>query len=141
MNRRDFLQKSLLATCGIAAASTLLNSCSDDVANPIPPQTPPSIDFTIDISTPKYNSLQTNGNYLYANNIIIARDSTGNFVALSQVCTHAGCTIMFNGTNEFPCPCHGSTYNENGGVLRGPSVTPLKSYNTQLSGTLLRIWG
>ncbi|NNM95307.1 MAG: Rieske 2Fe-2S domain-containing protein [Bacteroidia bacterium] len=140
MNRRDFIQQSLLASCGIAAGALALDSCSKpSSASPAP--SAPTVNFTIDISTSQYNALQVNGNYLYANNVIIARDNSGNFVALYQVCTHAGCTVQFNGTNQFPCPCHGSVFSESGAVLNGPASSPLKKYNTQLTGTQLHVWG
>jgi cytochrome b6-f complex iron-sulfur subunit len=46
------------------------------------------------------------------------------FVALSLVCTHLGCTVE-SGTDGFACPCHGSHYDEQGRVLRGPAQQPL----------------
>ncbi len=54
---------------------------------------------------------------------VLIRQQTG-FSALSLICTHLGCTVEVK-TNEFICPCHGSRYDGNGGILRGPATKPL----------------
>jgi cytochrome b6-f complex iron-sulfur subunit len=42
-------------------------------------------------------------------------------------CTHLGCTFPWNPTaQQFQCPCHGSRYTADGGVVRGPANLPLK---------------
>lgn len=47
------------------------------------------------------------------------------FSALSLVCTHLGCTVEQK-ENGFACPCHGSLYDANGNVLRGPAQKSLR---------------
>ncbi len=141
MDRRKFLQKSIYATCGLATASILIESCGKSNNSSPSVAAAPTVNFTLDISTSPYNALQTNGNFVYSNNVIIARDNSGNFVALYDICPHAGCTVQFNGTNMFPCPCHGSVFNESGAVVSGPAPSGLKKYNTQLTGNQLHVWG
>ena len=140
VDRRDFLQKSLLIAGGAIGASWLLEACSKSSSS-TPAASGPSVNFTIDLSTSQYSSLNTKGNYLYVSNTIVARDSSGNFVALYDVCTHAGCTISFNGTNQFPCPCHGSIFDENGNVVQGPATSGVKKYTCTLNGTKLTVSG
>jgi Rieske Fe-S protein len=54
--------------------------------------------------------------------------STGDgYTALSPVCTHLGCTVEIHG-QRLECPCHGSTYDRSGSVLRGPAERPLQSF-------------
>ena len=138
MDRRDFDRKSIVLACGVAGASAFLEACSKKGSTP----GAPTVDFTIDISSTQYNALQTDGGYIYSNNVIVARDSKGNFIALYDVCPHAGCTIQFSSrTNSFPCPCHGSFFDENGNVTQGPATSGVKKYNTTLTGNNLLIYG
>mmetsp|Transcript_11421 Transcript_11421/g.29466 ORF Transcript_11421/g.29466 Transcript_11421/m.29466 type:complete len:228 (-) Transcript_11421:93-776(-) len=46
--------------------------------------------------------------------------------ALKAECTHLGCIAPWDqSTKRFVCPCHGSQYDEEGRVLRGPAPTAL----------------
>ena len=53
------------------------------------------------------------------------------FTALSLVCTHLGCTVEQK-AGGFTCPCHGSQYDENGKVLRGPAKKALTSLRIEI---------
>lgn len=45
-------------------------------------------------------------------------------------CPHRGCLVDYNKEkNEFICPCHGSTFNIEGKLLKGPATKDL-SINT-----------
>jgi len=45
---------------------------------------------------------------------------------LNAVCTHLGCVVPWNPVaNQFQCPCHGSRYNNEGKVVRGPAPLSL----------------
>jgi thiosulfate dehydrogenase [quinone] large subunit len=56
---------------------------------------------------------------------ILIRDSEGNLKAFSAVCTHAGCTVGYEG-GVIVCPCHGGEYSaETGEVIAGPPPTGL----------------
>jgi len=45
---------------------------------------------------------------------------------LNAVCTHLGCVVPWNpNENKFMCPCHGSQYNFQGKVVRGPAPLSL----------------
>jgi len=45
---------------------------------------------------------------------------------VNAVCTHLGCMVPWNkATNTFRCPCHGSHYNAQGKVVRGPAPLSL----------------
>ncbi|HVA97761.1 MAG TPA: Rieske 2Fe-2S domain-containing protein [Bacteroidia bacterium] len=134
MNRKDFLLKII----GGASVAAFIASCKKNNSSPTPSGTA-NVNFTIDITSAAYAALQSNGGYVYVNSIIIGRVSAGNYLAIYDVCTHTGCTIQFNGS-QFPCPCHGSLFDANGNVVTGPASTPLKKYNTSLSGNLLRVY-
>ena len=54
------------------------------------------------------------------------RDEEGTLHTCSAVCTHAGCVVHWNSTeNSWDCPCHGSRFDPHGQVLNGPAVSAL----------------
>ena len=54
------------------------------------------------------------------------------FSALSLVCTHLGCTFEQK-DSRFECPCHGSRYDANGNVLRGPAQKSLRVLRVEVN--------
>jgi glycine/D-amino acid oxidase-like deaminating enzyme/nitrite reductase/ring-hydroxylating ferredoxin subunit len=56
----------------------------------------------------------------------VYRDESGAVHAVSPVCTHALCIVHWNGAEKsWDCPCHGSRFAIDGGVLEGPAVKAL----------------
>ncbi|PSM38228.1 FAD-dependent oxidoreductase [Streptomyces dioscori] len=56
----------------------------------------------------------------------VYRDEAGTAHAVSARCTHLGCLVAFNeAETAWECPCHGSRFGVDGGVLQGPAVRPL----------------
>lgn len=54
------------------------------------------------------------------------RDETGMLKAVSAVCTHLGCVVAWNSAEKsWDCPCHGSRFDVEGGVIEGPAVKNL----------------
>ncbi len=62
--------------------------------------------------------------------ILLLRQSDGSFQAIGAQCTHLGCTVQ-PGTHFLICPCHGSTFDLEGSVVRGPAQRPLKRYRVE----------
>ena len=62
----------------------------------------------------------------------------GGFAAVSSICTHRGCTVDLGGPG-FACPCHGSQYNREGQVMRGPASRALTRYPVRANGDELVI--
>src|SRR6266540_4289113 len=58
--------------------------------------------------------------------LAVYRDERGLSHALSPKCTHMGCTVDWNDAERtWDCPCHGSRFDVEGKVLRGPAAKPL----------------
>jgi Rieske Fe-S protein len=56
------------------------------------------------------------------------RDAQGRLHAVSAVCTHMGCIVGWNETDQtWDCRCHGSRFDLSGEVIHGPAVHPLES--------------
>jgi nitrite reductase/ring-hydroxylating ferredoxin subunit len=69
----------------------------------------------------------------------LTRTSRGVVMAFDSKCTHAGAPTMVSGS-QLKCPAHGSIFNpENGEVVRGPAVEPLRSYRTIEANGEIRI--
>ena len=139
MDRKDFLftlGKGTLAVC----AACYLASCNSPTS-PNVPSAPSNIDITLDLTQSANSALNNVGGYIYSNNLIIARISQTQFVALSSICTHQGGTVFYDSSGkEFHCPVHGSNFSTSGAVINGPAGSPLKKYNTSLTGTSLRVF-
>ena len=55
------------------------------------------------------------------------------FYAISAVCSHLGCNVNHEPGKGFACPCHGSTFEEDGRVRTGPAAWPLPRFSMSLS--------
>lgn len=139
MDRKEFI-----GLLGVTAATTALASCivgckKGDFSTVA--SAPSNIDFTLDLNQPANSALNTSGNYLYSNGLIIAKTLSGSFIAVSKACTHQSYPVKFDSQYDvFYCPSHGATFSESGLVLGGPARQALKQYNVSLAGSLLRIY-
>lgn len=58
--------------------------------------------------------------------IVVENDGQLATYGINAVCTHLGCVVPWNkAENKFICPCHGSQYNFQGKVVRGPAPLSL----------------
>ncbi len=71
--------------------------------------------------------------------ITVLDNNTLDSKGLVDICTHLGCTFPWNSRDhQFQCPCHGSRYDPEGSVVRGPADRPLKLVKVEVDGD--RIW-
>lgn len=53
---------------------------------------------------------------------------------INSICTHLGCVVPWNvAEKKFKCPCHGSQYNFQGKVIRGPAPLSLALAHLEVS--------
>ena len=138
MKRRDLIRNIAAGTATVFILPTVLTSCEEEM--PEPDNGDPSGDtLLIDLSEEKYSALAAAGGSAIVENIIVI--NTGEeFIALSSVCTHQGCSVSYDhGEGNLPCPCHGSLFSTSGAVLSGPASSALKKYSLTREGDLLII--
>lgn len=136
MDRKEFLT-TLGKGAAVVAATYCLGACSSN-SNPTAPS---NVDFTLDLTQPNYQTLNSPGGVVLKDGIIIARVNFTSIVAVASACTHEGTQVQFDLTNSrFHCPTHGSNFKTDGSVINGPAGSPLKKYNTTLNGNSLRVF-
>ncbi|TFV59797.1 Rieske (2Fe-2S) protein [Mycobacterium sp. PS03-16] len=65
------------------------------------------------------------GSGVIVGDTVITQPTAGTFTGLSTTCTHAGCTVSEVVDGQIVCPCHGSRFNLDGSVAKGPATKPL----------------
>lgn len=77
------------------------------------------------------------------------KDLSGTIEVFAVNCPHLGCSINLNtDAKRFECPCHGSQFNLDGGVIHGPAAFPLSrldwkqgASDTQITVTAVQLPG
>jgi Rieske Fe-S protein len=65
----------------------------------------------------------------------VVRTALDAAVAVNAVCTHEGCTAVYDATGmDLRCACHGSQFALSGAVMKGPAVRPLTPLYTATVG-------
>jgi Rieske Fe-S protein len=145
--RRTFCTRAATFAVLGGALGTIIQGCSSPTSPSNAPALPTvngtrvsgGITVAIDASSP----LSAVGNAALVQtsvgDFLVAHTSQNAFVALSAICTHQTCTITGFASQNYVCPCHGSTFDVNGRVVGGPAPTSLHQYPTQFTGGVLTI--
>jgi Rieske Fe-S protein len=132
MDRREFVG-ACASACACMVLGLAAGGCASLVARPVTP-----VDGRIELALVHYPELTEAGGAIrllpdgQPEPVYVLAQPEGDFVALSPICTHLGCTVEIEG-ERLVCPCHGSTYDRTGAVLQGPAERPLARYRTRLS--------
>ena len=147
MERRKFLGWVTVGTLAsslpvvIAACSSNNNSSSE--VNSASSSTV-QIDSTPDgegfVAVGTNQELEEKG-YIYDRQLgVVVVSNGGTLAALNPKCTHKGCDVAWKGNDgELVCPCHGSKFGVDGGVLAGPATEPLPVYTFKQEGNLIKV--
>ena len=135
MDRRGFI-----ARVSVIGASALLTRCGGDPSSVALPVTNGSVTLTF---TEFPVLAQPGGGVVVqvqgGSPILVVRHETG-AVAMTAVCTHEGCTVGFDPTTlGAACPCHGSQYDSEGHVTRGPAPLPLELFAATLEAEGIKV--
>jgi Rieske Fe-S protein len=146
MERKDFL-RTLGAGAAFAITFPCLGGCSKDDENDGNIVTPPTnVDFTIDLTSAEASKLANNGGFILKNLVVVVKNLEGDFVAATQVCSHEqydAVKFVNQDGGIFYCDVHGSRFGQDGlplNTIPNSTPRPLKIYNTELSGNLLRVF-
>jgi cytochrome b6-f complex iron-sulfur subunit len=123
LSRRDFLKlarTALLTASGLVGLGGLVRFLSYSSQPPAPTE--------FDLS-PASNYPPGSRTVLPDVPAVLVR-SDNTFSALSLVCTHLGCTVESR-PEGFNCPCHGSRFDLQGKLLRGPAAKPLAALRVE----------
>ena len=71
--------------------------------------------------------------------MLVVRSGTASVSAFTATCTHQQCTVTGFTEGVFQCPCHGSRYDTNGAVVRGPSTQNLRRFNATITNDVISI--
>ena len=133
-------RRGFLGQCAGLALAPLIAGCASLVARPVTP-----VNGRIELALAHYPELTTPGGSLKLlpvgsqEPVYVLVLETGDVAAVSPICTHLGCTVEIQGP-RLVCPCHGSTYDRAGSVLRGPAARSLARYRTErLSNDIISI--
>jgi cytochrome b6-f complex iron-sulfur subunit len=123
VKRRDFLGLAALWTFLAAMAASVFGMLSLAFPRAFPePSQRYKIGFPDDFRVGEVRSPR-------GRNVFIFHRDEG-FCAISAICTHLGCIVKPD-PRGFICPCHGSIFDPEGGVVGGPAPTPLRWYALQ----------
>ena len=140
---------ALFGIAGVLGALTVLTSPKQDTAATVsgsqsaqgPTSNLPSGAIAnvndLKVGTPVYFDYPSAG---YPN--MLMKKSDGTLLAMSMLCTHVCCQCQYYApSNEIYCPCHGSIYDANGNVLRGPASVrlPEVQLNVDSSGNIFPV--
>lgn len=148
--RREFCvnacQAAALMTFG-SALSTILQGCASkdplSVGANLPRIQATAIGGVITLAIDTSSPLATVGNAAQvqygSGTLLVARTAQDTFAAVTAICTHQSCTITNYSNQIYTCPCHGSQFNTNGQVRKGPANSALRQYQTQFANNQLTI--
>lgn len=72
--------------------------------------------------------------------VALMRHGNGEPYALSLLCTHLGCLVTVN-EERISCPCHGSQFDLQGKVLKGPAARPLARFLVEERDGMVKVLG
>lgn len=145
MERRYFLS-SLGLGAAFVLTSTCLGSCKHEILTsptytPPNPTNPTASEFTIDLDAVDNAALKTNGGYIITHNCVVAKTTTGEYVAATITCSHQGRNQMYynSSANNFRCSAHGATFDLNGYGTNSAGRGGLAIYKTSLKDNILTV--
>jgi Rieske Fe-S protein len=130
-SRRDFLQNLLTAT-GVAVVASWFRPQSIWGAEEKPWLAVGKVeDYPLNVPTPVISAKTwPEGEKAKLSKVVIIRGES-DVQARSSKCTHWGCEVKWE-KGQYLCPCHGSVFNADGTVAKGPAKRPLEAMEAKI---------
>ena len=158
MDRKEFL-KSIGAGAAFALTFSCLGGCTNDNGDVFSEDTSSETEIgtetgsgsetgtgtetnallTIDLTATSSSALNNNGGYLVKNNIVVAKDLSGNYIAATNLCSHEQKRKVIFKNGEYYCTDHGARFDVSGNGLNNDGRGGLTTYITSLEGDILTI--
>jgi Rieske Fe-S protein len=74
------------------------------------------------------------GSGVIVGEVVVTQPVAGEFKGFSSKCTHKGCAVNKVADGTIDCPCHGSKFNLDGTVAKGPADKPLEAKAVSVQG-------
>lgn len=72
--------------------------------------------------------------------VYLQKNAAGTIDCFSSVCPHLGCFVEYEGAKkEFACPCHGSSWQQDGTRIGGPTPRDLDRLRTVVEGERVKV--
>jgi Rieske Fe-S protein len=126
MNRKTFLTRLSTLTIGAGCPGFLAACVSLPYVTGVPSESGVAVSLE-SMSGMTYALLDIPGQPAP---IFLARGDDGAFTAVSLHCTHRGCVVKPAG-DSLECPCHGSQYTFQGGLIKGPAPRDLARFEVK----------
>jgi Rieske Fe-S protein len=132
MKRRTFLDV-VIAGAGAVLGAFVLYPIARYI---VPPKSPEAA--TRRVVAAKKDELEPGGFKIFpfgGQPGILIRTPAGDYLALSAVCTHLGCTVQLRPDGKsIWCACHNGLYDLEGRNVSGPPPRPLEAYVVHVTG-------
>ena len=128
LDRRNFVAAAALAACGCLAGCGATGdggSGDDSDGAKLPPEVSPN--GIAEVGTLADYPAEGVYDALAATHRVIVVRKAGRVYALRSICTHKTCLLEPSGRG-LTCPCHGSRFELDGTVVKGPATRPLWHY-------------
>jgi nitrite reductase/ring-hydroxylating ferredoxin subunit len=137
MDRRDFLRSACQACAALAAAPVIstLEGCTAPKAARHAVRDG-ILRIPLGDLAPGLNIIRARG---LPDKLLIDRRPDGTHVVLVLNCPHRNGPVNFNNGEGLKCGWHGSTFDRDGKVTKGPSRSGLKRYPAAVEGGFLRM--
>ncbi|MFV0522070.1 MAG: ubiquinol-cytochrome c reductase iron-sulfur subunit [Mangrovibacterium sp.] len=133
MDRRNFLKKAIGGVIGLQFVALFYSFFKNK------PEEKKENDDWVELGM--INDFEKGKTYSFpSNKVFLHRTGEGDFLAISNKCTHLGCAVTLDSrTSGFICPCHSSHFDKLGNVTQSPAKRALDYYPIRIQANKLLV--